>query len=75
MISYIWDSASHLEVFSLGFESIAGIVELALALCFARVVFALRSEPTEEIKRRKERLEAALGLVARVLADFNIVPK
>jgi len=63
---YLWDSASHLEVFSLGFESIAGIVEAILAVCFARAVFALRKEPTEEIKRQKERLEAALGLIAAV---------
>jgi hypothetical protein len=66
LFSYLWDSAPHLEAFSLGFESGAGVFELVLAICFARTVFALRTEPTEEIKRRKERLEAALGLVAGI---------
>lgn len=66
MIAYFWSSASHLETFSLAFESIAGAVELVLAICFARTVFALRNEPSEEIRRQKERLEAALGLVAGI---------
>ena len=73
MISYFWDSATHLEIFSLAFESLAGIAELILAICFGMAIFAFRSEPTEEAKNKKERLEAAFGLVAAVAVIFAIL--
>ena len=64
LLSYFWDSEIHLEIFSLSFESAAAGVELLLAIWLAKTVIAFEKEPIEKIKRRREKLEAAFGVVA-----------
>ena len=73
ILSCFWKSGSHLEAASVGFDLVAGVIELTLAIWFFRVVFVLKITPTEEMKERKEQLEAALGLVAAIFFIFATV--
>jgi hypothetical protein len=68
LFSYFWDSETHLEIFSLVFESAAAFVEALIAVWIWKTLKAIDSEPTEENEHKKESLEATFALIAAVFA-------